>query len=472
MTRIAQVDQLQFDELLARQKIRQVINRLGLNFTDCSGVVDYDAEAPLSYWRYDPTSGAETLYLNAQLAALSVNSLELVLRHELLFRATYHAFAQRAAYPFLADIALDIFINRVLYECSPALMDNLCAVLYKHTSHKKVAVLANCHVNPSRIDPEFAPLWRDLWTTPHPLNLNPVALYYRLQEWGNLAQCQRCRKEVWPISRYRPESTDPHDPLRAKAASLSDLPERPSFKLASLSETALKHLAKASARAHALAEYLVEFSVIPLPIGTQDLEQFIRRIRVRRVADATAAKVTEPYQHVSRFQVYPLFPSRLGILYKLCGLSDSWKLYHNRDVTNDGARMRIGVYVDVSGSMTGYYREIAAFIEALKEYPLALRIFDTRVRDMDIAQFTQGSIQGGGGTDFNPPIVDFVETPDMEAGVLFTDGAATVSAETAQKLRQSHKRLYVVYICDTPCIPDSPLNQYAYDVITLCLSSA
>ena len=109
MTRIAPVDQHQLDELLARQKIRQVINRLGLNFIDCSGVIEYDAESPLSYWRYDPVSGEETLCLNAQLAGLNVSSLELVLRHELLFRATYNAFAQRFAYPLVADIALDIF---------------------------------------------------------------------------------------------------------------------------------------------------------------------------------------------------------------------------------------------------------------------------------------------------------------------------------------------------------------------------
>ena len=348
-------------------------------------------------------------------------------------------------------------------------MDNLCTVIYKRASLKKVAVLANCHVEPDRIDPEFAPLWRDIWTTFRRPNVNPVSLYYRLQEWGNLAECQRCRKEVWPIARYRPEYADPHDPLRTKAASLSELPARPSAKLASLSETTLKQFAKASSQAHALAEYLVEFSVIPLPIGTQDIEHFIRRIRVRRVADATAAKVTEPYQHVSRFQVYPLFPSRLGILYTLCGISDVWKLHHNRDVTNEGARMRIGLYVDVSGSMSGYYREIASFIEALKEYPLALRIFDTRVREVDIAQFMQGNIQGGGGTDFNPPILDFVETPEMEAGVLFTDGVATVSEDTGRRLRQSHKRLYVVYIRKTASIPDSSLNQYTQESITLCI---
>jgi uncharacterized protein with von Willebrand factor type A (vWA) domain len=77
--------------------------------------------------------------------------------------------------------------------------------------------------------------------------------------------------------------------------------------------------------------------------------------------------------------------------------------------------------------------------------PLALKLFDTEVRDANIEDLRAGKILGGGGTDFDAPLRDLLSTREIEAAVLFTDGEAHVSLPVARSLRASRKRLYVVH---------------------------
>jgi hypothetical protein len=189
---------------------------------------------------------------------------------------------------------------------------------------------------------------------------------------------------------------------------------------------------------------------------------------VRRIADEHAAKVLEPLARQIRMQVYPGFPSRLGLIYRLCGFSDAFGVWWNREVANAGARMAIGVYMDVSGSMVDKFPVVASFVGSLKEYPLRLRVFDTTVREADVEALAAGRLRGGGGTDFDAPLEDLVRDREIEVGVLFTDGEARVSEPVGRKLRGSRKRLYVVYLLSSgQTMGGSPLDRYATRTTTV-----
>jgi uncharacterized protein with von Willebrand factor type A (vWA) domain len=84
----------------------------------------------------------------------------------------------------------------------------------------------------------------------------------------------------------------------------------------------------------------------------------------------------------------------------------------------------------------------------MREYPLRVRVFDTEVREVDVDALAGGQLEGGGGTDFDAPIQDFLDDPELVAGVLFTDGEAYVSPSVGKQLKASRKRLYVVYLLD------------------------
>ncbi|MEM6992655.1 MAG: hypothetical protein AAF721_19230 [Myxococcota bacterium] len=181
---------------------------------------------------------------------------------------------------------------------------------------------------------------------------------------------------------------------------------------------------------------------------------------MRRIQDETAKKILEPLAREIRVQPYPAFPTRLGLVYQLCGISDSFGLFWNRDTANHGARMAVAIYVDVSGSMTEHFRIIAGFVDSLREMPIHLRAFDTRVYEIDQEAFAAGRIRGGGGTDFDAPIRDLLDTRDVEAAVLFTDGQADVSSNIGNQLKRSAKRLHAVYLCRDGKVPRGALNRY------------
>jgi hypothetical protein len=206
--------------------------------------------------------------------------------------------------------------------------------------------------------------------------------------------------------------------------------------------------------------------VVPVQLGTDDVEEFLNRMRVRRIQQETATKVLEPLVRRIRVEPYPSFPTRLGLVYQLCGVSEAFGLYWNREIQNAGARLAVGIYLDVSGSMIPHFPVVAGFVEVLKEVPLRLRSFDTDVREITAEDLAAGRIRGGGGTDFDAPVRDLLGARDVEAGVLFTDGEAQLDPALGRQLLRARKRLFVVYITDWP-LQNSTLDRWATDTITV-----
>jgi len=112
---------------------------------------------------------------------------------------------------------------------------------------------------------------------------------------------------------------------------------------------------------------------------------------------------------------------------------------------------------------------VAAFVGALKEYPLRVRVFDTEVREADPADLAAGRVKGGGGTSFDAPIRDLVADRDLAAGVLFTDGEAAVGSESAAALKKSGKPLHVVYLVGKGRGFASPLDALASSSVVVAV---
>ncbi len=99
--------------------------------------------------------------------------------------------------------------------------------------------------------------------------------------------------------------------------------------------------------------------------------------------------------------------------------------------------------------------------------PLYIRAFDTEVRAIDVEALAKGQIAGGGGTDFDQPLLDMLGNKEIEAGVLFTDGDANVSSAIGRRLLAGGKRLFVVYLAAGGRAFTSSLDRYAKSTIVV-----
>ena len=100
--------------LLGEQRIFRAVQRLGFGFADASNLVEFDPDADTAFWSYNHETGEERICIGPRVAALDIDGLEVILRHEILHRSMYHAFGERYTDAGLSNLTLDIGINRML----------------------------------------------------------------------------------------------------------------------------------------------------------------------------------------------------------------------------------------------------------------------------------------------------------------------------------------------------------------------
>lgn len=435
------------DALFVQRKIERALMALELTFAECQGLVVFDEQEETASWRFNKATGDESIHLGPKVVSFDATVIEMILRHEILHRSMFHGFGENHHNQSISNLALDICINRLLYEAYPEQMRKTSLAMYPDEAKTTAVALADCTADPTKLASELSDLWQMVWIkqnnkyTP----LNPASLYFRLHRL-------LINGRIPPVILLYFGSFD------------EAMPRRPSNRLERMSRAAAADLSARLARGSALGEALSEYSVIPVAIGTSDVEQFLHKMRLRRVVDDTAKKVLAPLVKEIRVQPWQGWPTRIGLVYQLTGVSEAMGLYWNRTVANQGARLCVALYLDVSGSMVQHFPLVAGFARALAEIPVRLRIFDTQVREVDLALLGDGRISGGGGTDFDAPLKDLVDDAAVECGVLFTDGEAPVSTAVGRRLLASKKRLYVVYLGN---VRSSPLDRYARSSIVV-----
>jgi len=435
------------DALFVQRKIERALMALELTFAECQGLVVFDPDEETASWRFNKVTGEETIHLGPAVAAKDAAVIEMVLRHEILHRSMFHGFGENHHIHAIANLALDICINRLLFEAYSDAMRKTSLAMYPEEAKTHAVALADCTADPTKLSPELSDLWQMIWVkqsgkyTP----LNPSSLYFRLHRLLIAGKIPKVIKLY-----FGGFDVDP--------------PKRPGPRLERMARAAASDMSARLPRGSSLGEALSEYNVVPVAIGTNDVEQFLQKMRLRKIVDDTAAKVLMPLVREVRVQPWAAWPTRTGLVYLLTGVSDATGLYINREVGNHGARYAVALYLDVSGSMIEHFPLVAGFARALAEMPVRLRVFDTAVREVDLALLTEGKLQGGGGTDFDAPLKDLVDDSNVECGVLFTDGEAFVSPGMGRRLLASKKRLYVVYLGN---VRSSPLDRYARSSITV-----
>ena len=168
---------------LAMRKIERALMRLELTFAECVGLVVYEPTEATASWRFDQRTGEESIQIGPTVASLDVPAIEMVLRHEILHRSMYHGFGEMHAHKDLANLTLDVCINRLLFEAYPDEMRKTASLIYPAESKTTPIALADASADPTKLPSELADLWQFIWLKTSGggfAPLNPASLYFRL----------------------------------------------------------------------------------------------------------------------------------------------------------------------------------------------------------------------------------------------------------------------------------------------------
>jgi hypothetical protein len=415
-------------------RIQQAAGRLGLSFVHLTRIVAFDPEIDTACW----ISSDDRILVGPKIAAMDIDLIEMVLRHEFLHRATYNGFYQRFPDPQIANVALDICINRLLYEGYPEKMCALSRYIYPAESKTTLVALADCTAEPSRLPEELASLWRYIWERDRSgqfRQLNPASLYYQL------ASAQQNHREPGGIDTSPWADRRPERDTGGNNAPLSG-------RSRAAVEQVIRNTGAAVGSGSQLGRELSAYLGVAVQIGTTRLYEFMRAIETERLT----SDVTQPIREVVReagTQAWPGMPTRRGLVLLTTGLSSTMGIYHNQWTESRPRRLSLALYVDVSGSMEPYLPLVHAVVGAVLTVPLVIRLFSDRVREVTVEEFRKGATRVGGGTQLAPVLNDLLADDQIGSALIATDGdMESVPADLVEKLTRSGKKLYVLYFGD------------------------
>lgn len=437
------------DPIVAEGKIHQALTRLGISFLDAMSIVAYDPEAQTAYWSYEIATGKQRICVGPTIASMDISSIEMVLRHEFLHRATYNGFHERFEDSNLLNVVEDVCINRLLFEAYPEKMTKLSMQVYSEEAKKTIIALADCSADPGLLDKSTGNLWKHVWEPDELGNfnpLNPTSLYFRLVEIRDTVDIQI----VFEIPIFAPHSDLP--PLS------DEMREKINTVLASIAGN-LVGTGSSTVMMNTLIDTGFQFD-------TSKITRFMQSLRVDTLVSAVRNDLIET-SYRTFTAPYPMFPSRLGLIYSLTGISELTGLYNNIQKIEQPVQLKLCFYVDVSGSMEEFFKYTHHFVKAVFDIPLKVRIFDTSIRDISVEEYTRGEFSVGGGTDFDIVLEDLMQDDSIGAGLMFTDGEATVDPNLIRAFQRSGKKLHIVYFTSNNSLPDSMLNSVCSQTLVM-----
>jgi len=435
--------------VIAEGKIRQALTRLGISFIDAMNLVQYKEDVETAYWTHNQETGKESICVGSEIASLDISSIEMVIRHEFLHRATYHGFHESFKDAQLLNIVEDVCINRLLYEAYPEKMIKLSVQVYSEEAKKTIIALADCSADPKVLEKGLSELWLYIWDKDEHggySSLNPTSLYYRLLEVRETSKVD----------------FDVQVPIFPKHESKPDIPSRT---VQTTMESIIQDIGGSLPVHSSSGSVMNTFLSTNNHFNSDIIKNFLRSFHVDRIITNSKDDLIESIRSTVN-NAFPLMPSRLGLLYLTTGISDLLGIYNNTYIETRTVKLKLCFYIDVSGSMSGYFSQIHHFVKAVYDVPLAVKIFDVELRDTTVEEFESGNFLSGGGTDFDVVIKDILEDSTIGAGLLFTDGEADITDDLKEKLKASPKKIFVVYFSEKgSSTPHSVLDQIAEKIL-------
>lgn len=152
----------------------------------------------------------------------------------------------------------------------------------------------------------------------------------------------------------------------------------------------------------------------------------------------------------------PLSPSKGDIVKLAAGLYPMY--FHNRFQKETSKDRGIAIYLDVSGSVNEYLPDIIGVLNSFRNEITTIFQFSNKVVETTFKSLLKGEIKTTYGTDFNC-IAESILDRDFEKAVVITDGYATLSIESEQKLKDAGIRILTILFDDADsCLDLEPFG--------------
>lgn len=429
-----------------RERLREALRQLSLVWIDGLEWLRLADEAPVACWGLDLLTGEEVLALNPRVLEWNPQVLALVLKHELLHRAAY-GYAWNLPQDDVANLALDIVVNFILWTDNPSVFDEMSQVVYAECSG--LVLLA---AGPSwPLGGKLRALQRCIWEARSPEN--PVSLYYLLVDQADK------RHLCLPFTATPSAAFAPHCIRKDAKAAAS---ERKLFRRESAFGRAVQRVAASAVQSakkrrwHNLP-FSVEQVVPAATANASDVARLLAYIRTRQVAVMAAQVLLAAEARETVYQWLGMRPDRATQVLMAAGIVPDLLPMSGNEVPQH-ARPTVAAYVDTSGSLldsrdliVGVVREVQAWL------PATVFVFADHVCEVSLAEIANGVFHQGGGTNF-VAVFEHFEHHDAEAALMLTDGWGSAPAGWKTRLAKRGKRLYVAFV---DVQPGPPLTEIA-----------
>jgi hypothetical protein len=209
-------------------------------------------------------------------------------------------------------------------------------------------------------------------------------------------------------------------------------------------------------------EFWDKFIKTPEDISDPGLDRYAEKIYTEKIMRDVAGRITEVLENDIMSRPYPQILTEEGTMMAIMGMRPPvYPLFQNQEGT-EGKR-RVLVFFDLSPSMTEFFPHMMYMCDTFEEKAdiafsrnddgdSGVMSFAGSIKELDeneIAQMRAGEVFAGASTCFDEVIEycnEKIQTDDVDAVIIFTDGLSGLSQQNADIFNGSGKRAYRIYM--------------------------
>jgi len=379
------------------------------------------------------------IILNAEFCDRSQRDVTAIMLHELLHHVMRHLDSERVGPdPQLANLVEDAFINRAIHMLNPDL-GGFFSDFYD--GRKMPQLVLRSGSNP--MDADDARLYDSLQNG----HITEADLYTALKQKGGDSA-----SDVQLIGSHDQDGDN-----------RSALPEGGVEKIIQeLGEQLRARGSKGRSEASRLEKMAEEFLRLRQSKRVAPLQRAMQRAVTDQLQSALLQRVVgtdgKPF---NRSPLMPERPARADMYWILAGIEPVlWRVPETRQ-----DRGAVAVYLDVSGSMSGYLGTVYECCLAFEEYLATdIYLFSNQVETIQIGDLKAGAVKTTFGTDFDCVVEHFLERPNLKRAVIFSDGYAGLDNLLKDRLQSSQQEMIGVL---TPRGQDRIMSTFCAEIFQM-----
>ncbi len=389
---------------------------------------------------------------------------------------------------------MDICINAILARTDKSRINkqfyDLCSWIYPTDSRTTILALCNPSITSEelrKLPVDQRELWKELYANldsnekaflPSITHITPEDLYFRLKpQWDSNSQsvCVAVLDGgLNPFGRQKEKKDGSDNTVTLQKGGQGttrdpDSPDIPSSAErrmeAEIKRSLLpKRLRFGGGACNIATDYWEECFRDPEEVDNSDLSEYAKKIHTQKMIEDLAGDMTKALVPGTTHDVYPKMLTEEGTLLACLGMKPpNFPFFLNME--GDQGKKRLVAFFDLSPSMEHFFQYMAYLCGILEndldmvfarndDGDAGMLSFAGSIKELTSSEFEdmkKGNLIAGCSTSFDEVVAycnEKIDTDDVDAVLVFTDGESCLSEENIQEFRAREKNMYRVYMID------------------------